>query len=247
MTSTSVKKLSRLASPKPFSLEELSKYIDPVLLKDLGKIQIDTFKRSHLTIVFWDLGGFSSLVKDLQEFPEAIILFLKKYFETAINIIKKYQGVLDKFIGDGVLAYFGYNSEEKGNPRQAILAAIEFRNKFPKIKDEIIRACAIYGKDANKINLRCAMHNGVAYIHYFNSRTRNTINLIGSTINLASRFEDLANDGEIIISKEIERMTKGKFDLEKIKIEDRLKAKGHTNKIKSFPEIDTVYNVISPT
>jgi class 3 adenylate cyclase len=245
--SSSIKKLSRLTSFRPFSLEELSKHIDPALLKDLGTIQTDPFKRTHLTVVFWDLSGFSSLVKDLHDFPEAIIYTLKVYFETAIKIILKYRGVLDKFIGDGILAYFGHkNEKEKGNPRQVILAVIEFRNKFPHIKDKIIKACSSYGKDASKINLRCAMHNGLTYIHYFSSETRNSINFIGDPINLASRFENLANDGEIIISEEIRAMTSGKFEFEKIKIEDRLNDKCFAGKIKSFPEIDIVYNVIGP-
>jgi adenylate cyclase len=246
MPTSSVKKLSKLASPKPFSQEELSKHIDAILLKELGKIQIDGFKQTHLTIVFWDISGFSTLVKELNDFPDAIIFFLKKYFETAIRIVRKHQGVLDKFIGDGVLAYFGYNSEKKnGNPFDAVQAAIEFRNKFPKLKKEMVRYCIrSNGKDASQIELKCAMHNGIAFIHYFNSINRNSINLIGSTVNLASRFEDLANNGEIIVSQEIKNMIEGKYDLREIKTKDRLNDKRHGGTIKSFPEHKIVYNVL---
>jgi len=118
------KKLSGVAEPKPFSPEELAKHIDPILLKDLGRIQIDTHQRKQLTVVFWDISGFSALCNDLNDYPEAIIYFLNEYFVTAIKIINGNQGVLYKFVGDGILAYFGYNSRKgNGDPYIAIKAA----------------------------------------------------------------------------------------------------------------------------
>jgi len=53
---------------------------------------------------------FSTLCKGLNDYPEAIIYFLNEYFAKAIKIIENNQEVLDKFIGDGIFAYFDYNS-----------------------------------------------------------------------------------------------------------------------------------------
>jgi class 3 adenylate cyclase len=165
-----------------------------------------------------------------------------------LEALKDIAGVLDKFIGDGVLAYFGYNSETKnGNPCDAINAALEFRIKFHKLRKEFADYCSRNnGIDASKIDLKCAMDNGPAYIHYFNSDTRNYINIIGSTVNLASRLEDLARNDEIIISKRLKNMIHGKFDLLEIKAMDRITTetiKGRGG-VKSFEEQDYIYNVI---
>jgi len=125
------KKLRRVGNPEPYSTEELAKHIDPILLNDLGRIQIDTLKRIQLTVVFWDISGFSTLCKNLNDYPEAIVYFLREYFAKAIRIIKNNQGVLDKFIGDGILAYFGYSSRKgDGDPYNAIMSALEFKRSI---------------------------------------------------------------------------------------------------------------------
>jgi class 3 adenylate cyclase len=109
MASESLRKLS--GGPDPYSPDELSKHIDPILLKNLAKIQIDGVEKQQLTIVFWDIAGFSQLSKDLEGFEDDVLYFLKLYCEKAVEIVAKYNGIIDKFIGDGLLAYFGYNSK----------------------------------------------------------------------------------------------------------------------------------------
>lgn len=165
-------KLAGLAEPKPFSTEELAKHIDPILLKDLGRIQIDTHKRKQLTVVFWDISGFSTLCNDLNDYPEAIVYFLNEYFAKAIKIIENNDGVLDKFIGDGIFAYFGYNSRKgNGDPYNAISAALEFKSKFPTLKKDFNKYCAKYnGKEPSDYSLKCGMHNGPAFLHYFSTK-----------------------------------------------------------------------------
>jgi class 3 adenylate cyclase len=243
-----IKKLSRFESPH--SVKVLSKHIDPFLLRDLVKIQIDTIKGIHLTVVFWDITGFSQMCKDLNDYPEAIMYFLKNYFEMAIKIIRKHNGVLDKFIGDGILAYFGYNNSNlHGDPHNAINAALELKNKFIRFKKRYIQYCNKQnGKELPNINIRCGMHNGQAFLHYFSSNDRDSIVILGSTVNLASRLEGLAEEDEIITSKQLRNMVKNRFLLHGIKIEQRInekdqKGKAHNGKIKTFEEEIFVYAV----
>jgi class 3 adenylate cyclase len=86
-----------------------------------------------LTIAFWDLSGFSDMCNRLIDDPSTIVDFLKKYFNEANKIIHKNDGILDKFIGDGVMAYFGYYNNA-GNQAEinAINAAIDMALE-PKI------------------------------------------------------------------------------------------------------------------
>lgn len=92
---------------EPYSPKELAKHIDPIFYDDLGILQFQGLKRVQLIIVFWDISGFSALCNDLYLYPDSINYFLNEYFKKSIKIIKKHHGVLDKFMGDGILAYFG--------------------------------------------------------------------------------------------------------------------------------------------
>jgi class 3 adenylate cyclase len=117
----------RGAEPRPYSAKELAKHIDPILLKDLGWLTLlDTIEQKRLTVIFWDISGFSAMCDDFDRdrCGEAIVFFLNEYFKMAIKIIKTHHGVLDKFMGDGILAYFGYNRTKNGDPFNAVCAAL---------------------------------------------------------------------------------------------------------------------------
>ena len=99
-----------------------------------------------ITIVFWDISGFSRLARTLYELDqEQIVLeFLEKYYKIARQIITKNNGVWDKAIGDGIMSWFGSfdNSRDKIEPTDegaldAINAAIELRNSFKSLKEEL--------------------------------------------------------------------------------------------------------------
>jgi adenylate cyclase len=236
------KKSSITGRPRPYSIAELAKHIDPTLLRDLAKIQIDNLTRKQLTIVFWDVSGFSDLCNDLDEYPEAISYFLSQYFSSAIKIIYEHDGILDKFIGDGILAYFGYdNSRGSGDPYNAIRAALEFRNTFHVLRQDFAKYCKEYnGIDKININLKCGMHKGPAFLHYFSTDMRNGIILMGRTVNLASRLEGIAENDEILVTKRLKTIVQDKFESNEIPIKDRVEKE----KIKSFEEEDTVYGII---
>jgi adenylate cyclase len=149
--------------------------------------------------------------------------------------------VIDKFIGDGILAYFGFTSpkEEHGEPSVAIEAALEFRSSFADLKQYFHNLWnKSYGIDASYINLKCGMDNGLTFLHYFNTPTRNSLILMGPTVNLASRLEDMARENEIIVSQYVKNMVKEKFEFSEIPVRER-EEKG----IKGFPEEDFVYAI----
>src|SRR5687768_7403347 len=143
------------------------------------------------------------LCKKLNNFEDCVAYFLQIYFEKAIEIIKKHQGVLDKFMGDGILAYFGYNRTANGDPFSAIEAALEFKKQFPAIKKLFVLYCKQHRKKVTPIDLKCGIDNGPAFFHYFNKPRRNSVIVIGKTLNLASRLEGIAVDDQIILSGDL--------------------------------------------
>ena len=117
----------------------LEKYVDPVVLDQIRDPELVTMQNRILTIVFWDISGFSVLCDSLQFHQELVVAFLREFFSEAVTIIHKYDGVLDKFIGDGIMAFFGFkdtyvNDNGKKGAVCAVNAAIELRDFFDEIK-----------------------------------------------------------------------------------------------------------------
>jgi len=234
--------LPRLTKIRPDSPKELAKHIDPNLVKDLRNLQLNPMNQVKITAVFWDISGFSRLCKDFAVYPYArsLIYLVTEYFSKAIEIIEKHNGVLDKFMGDGILAYFGYNKMEDGDPNNAISAALEFRKQFPTLKANFGQICKKYfnKKKVTQIDLKCGMNNGYAYVHYFNTTARNSVIFMGSTLNLARRLEGLAKNDEIIVSRQLKEMIQGQYEFTPISVRRRIK-----DDIKSFESEKVVYAI----
>ena len=88
-----------------------------------------------MTIVFWDLSGFSALCEKIKGHPVLVVEFLKEYYARATEIIHKYDGGLDKFIGDGVMAFFGFHArrDNHGTTTKHAIHAVNVRNRVEKI------------------------------------------------------------------------------------------------------------------
>ena len=94
-----------------------------------------------MTVVFWDISGFSYICNAFKKQTRRVVGFLNKYYQNVIEIVNKNNGIIDKFIGDGILVYFGFNSKEdsKVGTYNAINAAIELRQTFQIVKKEWIK------------------------------------------------------------------------------------------------------------
>ena len=108
----------------------LEKYVDPIVLEQIQDPELVTLQNKILTVVFWDMSGFSVLCEKLKSHKGLIVEFLREYFSEAAVIIQKHKGVLDKFMGDGIMAFFGYkdtdvNDNGKNGAISAVKAALE--------------------------------------------------------------------------------------------------------------------------
>lgn len=219
----------------------LEKYVDPVVLEQIRDPELVTMQNKILTIVFWDLSGFSVLCEKLMSHKELIVEFLREYFSEAAMIIQKHKGVLDKFMGDGIMAFFGYkDTDANDNGRKgaisAVKAAIELRNFFDEMKLEWINLW-ITKTDQQVIStdLRCGMNTGNVLVGLILTDVRDQFTTIGSNVNLASRLESVANKDQIIVSPSTKIRIKDQFSLRTIPIE---------RPIKGFENISECYEII---
>lgn len=239
----------------PYSEEQLSMYFDPFIYKHIRELKLDGVNINKFIIVFWDISKFSALIKELKvlmkkRMKKQGLIFheleylLRDYYSEATRVIKKNDGILDKFIGDGIFCYFGYQDKKFDTVySKAMDAALELKTNFIKIKDKhmkILHSHYDY-KPSTNINLKCAMHIGQVLFGYWHSPLRSQITAIGDDVNFCSRLEGYADSDQIIISKELNnalrKTTNNAFRTKKIKIpEDK--------KLKTYEHVKYVYEVI---
>ncbi len=184
--------------------DNLVKYFDSKIFNILKDPEQRTLKNKYLSVVFWDISGFANLCNKLVDEPFAITELLKLYFQEANDIIHRYDGIIDKFIGDGVMAYFGYSSNEKYEiASHAINAALDLREKFKDTKAYWSTKFIDKSISLDDVYLKCGIHIGNVLFGLLETKDRNQITLVGTNVNFASRLEGIAEKNQIVVSKEV--------------------------------------------
>jgi adenylate cyclase len=183
----------------------LKRYFDPrVFNKIESNSDVLLLKSRMVTIVFWDIRGFSKACEILKAHPQAISEFLKDYFQLASNVIFKYNGVLDKFIGDGVMAIFGALNGRDAvgveDAQFAASAAIELKTEFQRLLAEWTKRWELYSAQIINIGLGCGIHTGECLVGNVGTEIRDQFTALGSDVNLASRIEARTEKGQILVS-----------------------------------------------
>ncbi len=200
------------------------------------------FRNKVLSIVFWDLGGFSKLCELLENEPYLIVGFFREFFNEADRIIHKNKGILDKFMGDGLMAIFGFKDNKIYDNKESVLdalkSAIELSAIFEKIKDEWIEIWNNqFGLDIANIYLNCGINTGESLVGNINTEIRDQVTVIGSAVNLAKRIEEVAQKkNQIVVSEETKKKMENKFNLKKININSDHKIRGFEH-IKEYYEL----------
>jgi class 3 adenylate cyclase len=220
----------------------LEKYVDPIVLEQIQDPELVTMQNKILTIMFWDISGFSVLCDSLQFHQELVVAFLREFFSEAVTIIHKYDGVLDKFIGDGIMAFFGFKdthvNDDNGKKGAicAVNAAIELRDFFDEIKlDWIDLWKAKAGqKEEISIHLRSGMNTGNVLVGLILTEKRDQFTAIGTNVNLASRLEGIAIEDQIIVSPSTKMQIEDEFNLKTLPVK---------KPIKGFESISECYEI----
>ncbi len=159
-------------------------YISKDIMKNVVK-NIDNLqrggKRANISVLFADIRGFTSISEKLS--AEEVTSILNEYFSEVEPIIRKHKGVLNKFIGDAVLAIFGEPIQDKNHARNAVLCANEMHKKITKLQQK----WDLEGKPHIEIGI--AINTGEAFVGNIGSPERIEYTVIGDTVNTASRIE----------------------------------------------------------
>ena len=164
--------------------QAMGKYLSQDIMKNVVQ-NIDDIKlggkRANVTVLFADIRGFTSMSEKMT--AEEVSVILNEYFTEIEPIITKYNGVINKFIGDAVMAIFGEPIQDINHPQNAVKCAYEMLKTVERLQDKWI----FEGKP--KIEIGIGINTGEAFVGNIGSEKRLEYTVIGDTVNLASRIE----------------------------------------------------------
>lgn len=159
-------------------------YMSEVLVKELEsnpqKARLGGDRR-FITIFFSDLANFTTLSERFE--PERIVSLLNEYFTEMSRVILDSQGVIDKYQGDGIMAFWGAPISLEDHASRACLAALECQVRMKKINESLSR------EGIPSLSMRIGLHSGDAVVGNMGSAQRFDYTIIGDNVNLASRLE----------------------------------------------------------
>jgi adenylate cyclase len=173
-----------------------SRFMPEYVVKQLLE-KPDSFRlggiNQKITVLFADIRGFTSLSE--KENPERVVGLLNRYFTAMSEIIFAYGGTLDKYIGDGLMALFGAPTASPDDSKNALKTAVAMQQRMKTLNAELA------AEGYSHVEIGIGLHTGIATIGYIGSEQRSEYTAIGDTVNLASRLEQNARGGQILISE----------------------------------------------
>jgi class 3 adenylate cyclase len=166
-------------------------------------------ERREVTILFADIRSFSTISKNME--AEEVVLMLNEFFSIMTEIVFRNNGLLDKFVGDQIMAVFGLAPSENNGPYDAVKTSIEMQDAT----EELMKMRSRKGKETFEIGI--GINTGSAIVGNVGSENRIDFTVIGDSVNIAARMEKIAKGNEIIIGEEIYRQTHDHFHTQKKK------------------------------
>jgi len=145
-----------------------------------------------VTVLFSDIRGFTTISESLP--PETVVRMLNEFFSDMTPIVFGHRGLLDKYIGDAVMAIFGAPYPSDDSAISAVAAAVAMQRKMLMLNEEL-RAAGL-----PQLAMGIGINTGTVTVGYIGSEQRTDYTVIGDTVNAASRLEGEAKAWQILIS-----------------------------------------------
>ena len=201
-TATAHERLQRQAAARTRFERFLPPSVVDAVMRGTGALKLGGV-RQNITVLFADIRGFTSLSETRS--PEEIVEMLNRYFSLASEIIFHHDGTLDKYIGDGLFAFFGAPYEDAAHPLKAVRAAWELQQALANFNESLQRDLL------PAVSVGIGINTGAALVGYIGSEKRTDYTAIGDTVNIAARLESMAQGGQILVSETTSQLIGNEF------------------------------------
>lgn len=208
-------------------------YVDPRIVRGLldKRLPTEGGERHVMSVFFSDLAGFTRMCEGLT--PDAAVRFLNRYFALMSEVIQARQGIIDKYIGDSVMAFWGQPfTDESSHAALCCEAALDQRDKLEEFRADMPNLLGIrHGLPS--VDARMGIATGEVLVGNIGSATARGYTVIGDTVNLASRLEQ-ANKfyrSHILVSEQTRNLAGDTFLFREV---DSLRVMGRTETERIF-------------
>ena len=206
----------------------LPKGLTEKILSQKDKIEGE---RKQVTVMFADMAGFTSLVEKLGS--EEAYTIMDQVYEILIHKVHEYEGTVNEMTGDGIMALFGAPRALEDAPQRAIRSAyaihremVRFNSKINGVKEGL-----------SPLKMRIGIHTGPVVVGTLGNDLRVEFKVVGDTVNLSSRMEEMAEPGATYVTEATFALTEGLFRFEALGEKD----------VKGKEELVKAYRVIGPS
>jgi class 3 adenylate cyclase len=210
----------------------LQRYFSPSIAKEIVQTESDLLRPGgrlqEVVILFSDIRDFTSISESIT--PDNVMALLSHYHQTLVDIIFRYGGTLDKFIGDALMATFGTPESHEDDIERAVQAAVEMRDASSRIQAEL------QGITDHPFKYGIGLHTGKVIVGNIGTKDRLEFTVIGDPVNVASRIESACKelDESLLISEAVHERIKDRF---KTRLIGDVELKGKTDKVKLYTVI----------
>lgn len=211
---------------------ELSGYLPKPVWRFIEGKHKAKIERKPITIFFSDIVGFSSLSEELE--AETLSNVLSSYLSEMSKIVEKYNGTIDKFIGDAIMVTFGDDRNSTQGVKKDATACVSMALAMNKKMHELQPIWDEMGVK-RPLQIRIGINSGYCTVGTFGTNKHLDHTALGVHVNLASRLESAGQPGEILVSHETWNLIK---DTIMCKDKGKIKAKGFTHPVQVFQVIN---------
>jgi class 3 adenylate cyclase/tetratricopeptide (TPR) repeat protein len=166
-------------------------------------------QRRSVTVLFVDLSGFTQLSQELSD--EDLYELVQKFIRVLVNDVYKYEGMVDKLTGDGLMALFGAPIAHENNAERALRAALDMQADVAELSKELSAPLRL---PEGALRIHVGLNAGSVIVGGLGGDGIMNYTAIGDSVNLARRLEEAAEPGCVVVSESVYRQTQRLFDFE---------------------------------
>lgn len=163
-------------------------------------------QRRNVTVLFVDLTGYSHLSEELSD--EVLYELVQRFIRVLADDVYKYEGMVDKLTGDGLMALFGAPIAHENNAERALRSAFDMQADVARLSQEIGEL------QGHQLRVHIGLNAGSVIVGGVGNDAMMNYTAIGDSVNLARRLEETAESGTIVVSESVYRQTRRLFDFE---------------------------------